>query len=376
MAGTNPFELGKNRIEALSDGIFAIAMTILVLGFKLPELPANAPNTQVAPAILALWPTFLTYSVAFIGLGVYWILHHFVFHVIRSVDGTCLWLNILFFLFISILPFSVQLMNQFPRAEITPVLFGANLAIVGWLLNFQWMYALSRPRIMSESLSKSYRDAIGFRVALAPVAATLTALICFWSVTTSLAIYLLILPFYFLPAKQERKQRLNPDSEDDEETRGETGWVTPRRLLLSAGILVGLIGWYLFRPELLFVNARVDERLSPIGARKLLAGEFKGLAHETRGHAEVLEVQGKHVLRFTNFSTSNGPDVHVYLVAAPDASSDDAIHHAGFINLGKMKGNQGDQNYELPASWDPTTYRSVSLWCERFNVNFGACSLK
>ena len=78
---------------------------------------------------------------------------------------------------------------------------------------------------------------------------------------------------------------------------------------------------------------------------------------------------------FTKFSTSNGPDVHVYLVAAPDATKDYIIHHAGFINLGKMKGNEGDQNYELPNGIDLKTYRSVSLWCQRFNVNFGSCSL-
>jgi hypothetical protein len=82
------------------------------------------------------------------------------------------------------------------------------------------------------------------------------------------------------------------------------------------------------------------------------------------------------VLRFTGFSTSNGPDVHVYLVAAPDAFDDDTVRHAGFINLGKMKGNQGDQNYELPPGVDLSIYRSVSLWCQRFNVNFGACSLR
>lgn len=219
MAGTNPYELGKGRVEALSDGIFAIAMTILVLGFKLPELPSNAPNSQVAPMILALWPTFITYAVAFIGLGVYWILHHLVFHVVRSVDRTLLWLNILFFLFISVLPFSVQLMNQFPRAQVAPVLFGVNLALAGWLLNFQWMYILAHPRMMMESLPRSYREAVGLRVALAPVTATLTALICFWSVSTSLVIYFLILPYYFLPTKQEMKRRHAPEDEEEATTK-------------------------------------------------------------------------------------------------------------------------------------------------------------
>ena len=375
MAGTNAFELGKNRVEALSDGIFAIAMTILVLGFKLPSLPSSAPNTQVAPALFALWPNFVTYAVAFIGVGVYWILHHMVFHVVRTVDRTLLWLSILFFMFLCVLPFSVQLMNQFPRAEITPVLFGVNLAIVGWLLNFQWMYVLAHPQMMNETLSKTYRETVGFRVALAPMAATLTSIVCFWSVSTSLVIYLLILPVYFIPTRSERK-RGQSVAEDDGGEPHDRHWITARRFLIAGSLIVACIGWYLFRPELLFINMRVHEDWSHGSAKQLLRGEFKGLAHETRGHAEVFDVEGKQFIRFTGFSTSNGPDVHVYLVAAPDASSDDVVRHAGFINLGKMKGNQGDQNYELPPNVDFSSYRSVSLWCQRFNVNFGSCSLR
>lgn len=136
------------------------------------------------------------------------------------------------------------------------------------------------------------------------------------------------------------------------------------------------VAWYLFRPERLFINEKVNESLSVAHGQQILSGDFKSLAHETTGRAEVYDINGKHVLRFTRFSTSNGPDVHVYLVASPEASNDDTVRHAGFINLGILKGNQGDQNYELPSNADLTTYRSVSLWCERFNVNFGSCSLK
>ncbi len=373
MSSDNPFELGKNRIEALSDGIFAVAMTILVLGFKLPDLPADAPNVKVAPAILALWPTFLTYAVAFISLGVYWILHHMVYNVVRTADRILLWLNILFFLFIAVLPFTVQLMNQYTRAPIAPVLFGANLAIVGWLLSFQWWYALTRPRMMVEHLTQGYRRAAGARIALAPVAATLTTLICFWSVSTSLTIYLLILPAYFLPASQERRQA---KPEETGEVRTSGGLITPMRVYFVGAVLAIAVGWLLFRPELLFINSRVSDPTLASSARTVASGDFKGLAHETTGHVEISHTEGKYVLRFTDFSTSNGPDVHVYLVAAPSASSDDVVHHAGFINLGKMKGNQGNQNYDLPPNIDLGTYRSVSLWCQRFNVNFGAASLR
>ena len=77
----------------------------------------------------------------------------------------------------------------------------------------------------------------------------------------------------------------------------------------------------------------------------------------------------------TNFKTSNGPDVHVYLVAAPDVKDDATVKRAGFIDLGSMKGNTGDQNYDVPATVDFATYQAVTIWCARFNVNFGTAPL-
>ena len=84
---------------------------------------------------------------------------------------------------------------------------------------------------------------------------------------------------------------------------------------------------------------------------------------------------GKRVLRFSGFETSNGPDVHVYLVAATDAKDDDTVKKSGFIDLGSIKGNIGDQNYELPAGVDLDTYRAVTVWCKRFGVNFATAPL-
>jgi hypothetical protein len=83
---------------------------------------------------------------------------------------------------------------------------------------------------------------------------------------------------------------------------------------------------------------------------------------------------GTHILRLTSFRTSNGPDVHVYMVAAADAKDVAAVQQAGFIDLGVLKGNIGDQNYILGSDVDLGKYRAVSIWCKRFSVNFGAAA--
>ena len=195
------FEIGKNRIEALSDGIFAIVMTLLILEIRVPNLSPSAPNVEVAPALLALWPKFASYIVTFVSLGFFWVGHHIMYHAIRRADRTLLWLNIFFFMFVSLLPFSTSVLNAFPQAFIAPLFFGANLAVIGWILFFQWRYVNSQPDMLADFVSAEYRKTVSARMLIVPVATTLTAVFCFWSVGISLAIYLLLLPLYMLPGR-------------------------------------------------------------------------------------------------------------------------------------------------------------------------------
>jgi hypothetical protein len=143
-------------------------------------------------------------------------------------------------------------------------------------------------------------------------------------------------------------------------------------------VVVGAAAWYAFRPERLFINQRVNEQFPTASAasNKLVSGQFHSGAHETKGSATVFQLaDGKKMLRLTDFATSNGPDVHVYLVAAADAKDNDTIKNAGFVDLGSLKGNIGDQNYNVPASVDLAKYRAATIWCARFNVNFGTAPL-
>ena len=159
-----------------------------------------------------------------------------------------------------------------------------------------------------------------------------------------------------------------------------------------AAIAIGAIGWYAFRPERLFINKTVNESLavSPTttlamsagteggsaAPRAIASGRFHSNAHETKGQATIYRLpDGKQVLRLTDFETSNGPDVHVYLVAAGDVNDNATVKRAGFVEMGALKGNRGDQNYDVPAGVDLTKYRTVTIWCRRFSVNFGSAPL-
>jgi Electron transfer DM13 len=146
------------------------------------------------------------------------------------------------------------------------------------------------------------------------------------------------------------------------------------KIAVPVVVVALFVAWYAFRPERLVVNHRVNEALA--SAQALESGTFYGVLHPTEGTATIYRMgDGTRVLRFTNFKTSNGPDVHVYMVAAEDAKDSASVLRAGFIDLGTIKGNIGDQNYALGSDVDLSKYRAVSVWCKRFSVNFGTAPL-
>jgi len=157
-----------------------------------------------------------------------------------------------------------------------------------------------------------------------------------------------------------------------------------RNILVGGAAVVLVIAWYAFRPELLFIDRTVNEEFPGAaatasidnGPMPITRGVFKGLAHATHGTAAVYQLaDGRRTLRLSEFETSNGPDVRVYLAAQEVEKGNEAVKQAGFIDLGSIKGNRGDQNYELPADVDLNKYKHVVIWCRRFGVNFGQAAL-
>jgi len=154
-----------------------------------------------------------------------------------------------------------------------------------------------------------------------------------------------------------------------------------KKLLYLLAFVAVVVACAAFRPERLFVNARVNESMpaantAGVPEKTLAAGSFHSVAHNSSGNAAIYQlVDGKRILRFTNFETSNGPDVRVYLVAANDASDAATVTKAGFVEIAPLKGNIGDQNYELSSDLDLSKYHAVTIWCKRFSVNFATAPL-
>ena len=111
-------------------------------------------------------------------------------------------------------------------------------------------------------------------------------------------------------------------------------------------------------------------------AIKVTTGKFHKVAHNTKGTATIFEnPDGTRELRLTGFATAEGPAVHVYLVAAEDATTDAAVTKAGYIDLGSLKKGKSSQTFKVPAKVDLWKYLAVTIWCDKFDVNFGTAPL-
>jgi hypothetical protein len=160
-------------------------------------------------------------------------------------------------------------------------------------------------------------------------------------------------------------------------------------LVLAAVTLI----W--FQPQKLFYDNTVDEAIPTVSAPadssgsgddgddeastdpvELAIGTFISREHETTGTARILRLaDGQTILRLEGFETSNGPALFVYL-SQNTAQGEDGAFDDDYIDLGPLKGNIGDQNYLIPAEIDPLGFTSVVVWCDRFNVSFGAADLE
>ena len=136
--------LSKSRIEGLSDGVFSITMTLLVLKLEVPAVMHHSSNSDMLDQLLELGPAFATYVVTFLIAGGFWFLHHLTFHFIRQVNGMLLWVNLLFLMFVSLLPFSAGLMGHLFVHPVSQYFYIGNQLAIALLLNAHWFYAKRR----------------------------------------------------------------------------------------------------------------------------------------------------------------------------------------------------------------------------------------
>jgi uncharacterized membrane protein len=124
-------QLGLDRLVFFSDAVIAIAITLLVLALKVPEIEKELVNTELTQRILDLWPKYVGYLTSFWVIGFYWIAHHRMFRYIKAYDQGLLMLNMTSLFFIAFMPFPTALLFQYPAQWITVVVYASTIALIG-----------------------------------------------------------------------------------------------------------------------------------------------------------------------------------------------------------------------------------------------------
>lgn len=185
--------MATKRIETLVDGIFAIAMTLLVLNLVVPEITGPLSEAVIRSSLSTLYPKFSIFVLSFILLAVFWNLHHRAFHYINKADNGLLWLNIIWLLFIVMVPFSQTLIGEYGDFAISHLVYNLNMMGIALFIALSWYYAVNRnlidENIDKTQLSKMGRGYLAF-IFIALLAVTLTFIIPGWTSLT----YILIIP--------------------------------------------------------------------------------------------------------------------------------------------------------------------------------------
>lgn len=142
---------GISRIEALSDGVFSITMTLLILDIQIPSLPGGVdPDIS---ELLGVLPKLENYFISFLVLGLFWVRQQMHFKVIREADRNLMWINIFFLMFIAIIPLSNSLLFEYDDTPISMQLYCANVIILSMIMLYQWHYAIKGHRLVDPAYS-------------------------------------------------------------------------------------------------------------------------------------------------------------------------------------------------------------------------------
>ena len=187
----------KGRLESLTDGVFAIIMTILVFNISVPELilftEGEYASERLSNRLLDLWPDILSYIVSFVTLSVYWVAHHRIFRWIVNVDRPLIWINISFLMTIGLIPFSTNLLTQYRDQQISIFVYSFNSILAGLIIYSLYRHAKGNPELVDKRIHILIRNTSGRRILATILTYSIAIAFSFIYLPVSLFLFLLVL---------------------------------------------------------------------------------------------------------------------------------------------------------------------------------------
>jgi uncharacterized membrane protein len=201
----------KGRLETLTDGVFAIIMTILVFNVSVPELILFAEgeytSERLTDRLMELWPDILAYVVSFVTLSVYWVAHHRIFRWIVDVDRPLIWINISFLMTIGLIPFSTGLLAQYRDQQISALIYSFNSILAGAIIYSLYLYTKRHLELVDKTVNTAIRSRSGRRVLITILTYSVAILTSFTYLPVSLFLLFLVLIPEFFPDRYFGKDK-------------------------------------------------------------------------------------------------------------------------------------------------------------------------
>jgi uncharacterized membrane protein len=189
--------LSKGRLETLTDGVFAIIMTILVFNISVPELilftEGEHAEERLSIKLASLWPDILAYIISFTTLAVYWVTHHRIFRWILFVDRPLIWINISFLMTIGIVPFSTTLLTQYLDQQISIFAYSFNAILAGVIVYALYFYAKRHPVLVDKTVPALIVRRSGRRIIVTTLTYSIAILFSFTYLPASWFLLILVL---------------------------------------------------------------------------------------------------------------------------------------------------------------------------------------
>ena len=199
------------RLEAFSDGVFAIAITLLVLEIRLPASTDSAKAGSLVKAILQLWPVYLAYATSFMTIAVMWANHHTMFKMIRRSDRSMLLINAVLLMVITFLNFPTTIVAEYiqkPDAAVAAMFYSGTQFVIGVLFNIMWWYVMRRPHLLEHGITKEQGQKLLRQYTVGLTAYPVAFVVAFFSADLSIILCLLVAVFFALPI-QRREINVN-----------------------------------------------------------------------------------------------------------------------------------------------------------------------
>src|SRR5437763_1310833 len=191
------------RIEAFSDGVFAIAITLLVLELKIPH-ESDVGEVALSTLLLRQWPAYVSFVISFLFIGIMWINHHRLFNHIKRSDDVLMVLNLLLLFGVTVVPFPTAVLASqlgHPGQKTAAILFNGTYVVIAIFFNVLWRYASKGRRLLHAAVNMAEVDKITRQYAFGPAVYLLCLVLVWISVPASLILNLLLACFFALPPK-------------------------------------------------------------------------------------------------------------------------------------------------------------------------------